>query len=174
MVSKNDIDKNISINQLDKNEIAKELMSKQLKKISQTKKLQFSDIKRICKHITTSIFDESICSIWDGYVTNMNNKNKGTYINFYFRGKKVALHRLLYTNFIEELNADEYLKYTCENCGKCCNIQHLKKFKYQRNNGNENNIKVSENTRLKKKYIKIITIETVSDNDLKKLTLTFD
>ena len=89
------------------------------------------DQKRICKYICSSIFDENVCCIWDGYVTNINNKSKGTYVNFFFGGRKVALHRLLYTNFVEELHDNEYLKFSCENKGRCCNIHHLKKFKYQ-------------------------------------------
>ena len=108
----------------------KELLNKQLKDIPSSKKLQFSDVKRICKYIYSSIFDEDNCCIWDGYVTNINNKSKGTYVNFFFGGRKVALHRLLYTNFVEELHDNEYLKFSCENKGRCCNIHHLKKFKY--------------------------------------------
>lgn len=43
---------------------------------------------------------------------------------------KAALHRLLYSNFVDHLSEDEYLKFTCDNKGKCCNIYHMKKFKY--------------------------------------------
>jgi len=116
---------------VEKSALLQELLNKQLKNIPSSKKLQFSDIKRICKYISTSIFDEDNCCNWDGYITNINNKSKGTYVNFFFSGRKVALHRLLYTNFIEELKENEYLKFSCENKGKCCNIHHLKKFKYQ-------------------------------------------
>ena len=44
------------------------------------------------------------------------------------KNKKIALHRLLYCNFIEPLNDNEYLKFTCNNKGKCCSLKHLKKF----------------------------------------------
>lgn len=63
-------------------------------------------------------------------MTNKNNKKKGSYVNFYFNKKKVALHRLLYLNYVDELDSQEYLKFTCNNPGKCCNINHLSKFKY--------------------------------------------
>ena len=89
---------------MDKDDILKELLSKQLKNVSSSKKLQFSDVKRICKYIDNSIFNENKCCLWDGYVTNMNNTCKGTYINFFFRKKKVALHRLLYVNFVGSLS----------------------------------------------------------------------
>ncbi len=106
--------------------VLRELLSKQLKNIDLDKKLQFGDIKRISKYLKESIFSDK-CSIWGGYITNVNKDNKGTYINFYFKEKKVALHRLLYLNFIGELNDNEYLKFSCPNKGKCCNIHHFSK-----------------------------------------------
>ena len=122
--------KKISTRAIENNELLKELLSKQLKTIPYQKK-----------------FDTIKCSKWIGYITNGNcENNKGTYINFYFRKKKAALHRLLYSNFIGELSDDEYLKFGCENKGTCCNIHHFKKFKYMQknkviidNNNNENN-----------------------------------
>jgi len=107
-----------------------ELLTKQLLNVPNDKKLQFNDLRRMCKYINKSIFDENICSIWNGYLTNMNNISKGVYINFYYKGKKAALHRLIYSNFIDTLAEDEYIKFTCDNKGKCCNIHHMKKFKY--------------------------------------------
>lgn len=117
---------------VDKNELLRESLSKQLKNINPSKKLQYSDLKRICKYIDKSMFDENKCCLWTGYVTNVNNSTKGTYINFFYKKKKVALHRLLYINFIGPLSNNEYLKFTCESKGVCCNIHHLKKFKYQK------------------------------------------
>lgn len=111
-------------------EILNELLNKQLRKIPNEKKLRYSDMKRMCKYINDNIFDENKCVIWDGYITNTNKSDRGLYINFYFKGKKTALHRLLYYNFIGDLEDDEYLKFTCENKGKCCNVHHLQKFKY--------------------------------------------
>jgi hypothetical protein len=122
---------NINKNIEDKNKIFKELIAKQIK-VKNINKLSVQDIKRISKNIITSIFNLNECSIWDGYITNLNVKNRGTYINFYFKKKKVALHRLLYNNYVSVLNKDEYIKYTCENKGKCCNINHMKKYKYNK------------------------------------------
>ena len=104
---------------------------RQLEDIPQTQKLRGSDIQRIVQHTPTSIFDLEECSIWSGYITNLNNKKKGTYINFYFKDKKkVALHRLLYANFVGELNDADYIKYSCQNKGQCCNVNHMVRFKY--------------------------------------------
>lgn len=146
--------------------IFRELVDKQIKNIPTNKKLQLRDIKRISQRLTSSIFDENKCTLWSGYITNTNNTSKGMYVNFYFRKKKVALHRLLYSNFIGELHDDEYLKFNCENRGKCCNIHHMNKFKYT-NNDEENidqdikeyndvNIEENNNKQVKQKQTKHI------------------
>ena len=113
-----------------KKELLVTLLEKQRKDVPITKKLRYNDMKRLCKYIDSNIFDENVCTLWNGYITNVENVNKGVYINFYFKGKKIALHRLLYINFVSDLADDEYLKYSCENKGKCCNVTHLQKFKY--------------------------------------------
>ena len=107
------------------------LHSRQRKDLPIDKRLKFSDLRRICKNISKNIFHPTECCLWEGYVTNLKNDAKGTYVNFYFRKKKVALHRLLYLNFVDSLGEDEYLKFGCENKGLCCNVLHLKKFKYR-------------------------------------------
>lgn len=113
------------------NNLLKELVKKQLKNVPPKWKLELSDIKRISKYIDTSIFDPTQCSIWNGYITNNNNNsNKGSYVNFYFKNKKIALHRLLYSNYVTPLTDNEYLKYKCNNKGKCCNINHYEKYTY--------------------------------------------
>jgi hypothetical protein len=113
-----------------RNDLITELISCQRNNICSEKKFKHSDIKRITKYINGSIFNEHDCTLWNGYITNKNNSKKGSYVNFYFNGKKTALHRLLYINFVGDLSEQEYLKFTCNNCGKCCNIHHLSKFKY--------------------------------------------
>jgi len=102
-----------------------ELIKKQRNDCKETKKLNLSDMKRISKNLQYSIFDCSSCSLWNGYVTNKSQKSKTSYINFYFRHKKVALHRLLYENYVSSIPDNQYLKYTCENKGVCCNINHM-------------------------------------------------
>ena len=57
----------------------------QRKNVPEDKKLYLHDIKRVCKNIKHSIFDDTNCCLWGGYITNLNKANKGTYINFYFR-----------------------------------------------------------------------------------------
>lgn len=140
-------------------ELFNDLLRKQIKNIPNDKKLKYNDLKRLCKYISSSIFDENICSIWNGYITNINNIEKGIYINFYFKGKKMALHRLLYINFIGTLRDDEYLKFTCENKGKCCNIHHLKKFQYIKKNLNNKTINQINNEQIS------ITNSNIKAND---------
>ncbi len=137
------------------NDFLKELLINQIKNIDSNKKLNYGDIKRISKFLTSSIFSENTCSIWNGYVTNEKNQSKGTYINFYYNKKKIALHRLLYINYIGEISNKEYIRFVCDNKGKCCNINHMKKYSYNRNfikinntnnNTNPNNINISFTT----------------------------
>jgi hypothetical protein len=151
------------------NEIFKELIREQLSDVPTQWKLNINDMKRICKYIDTSIFDKKICCIWNGYITNMNNSNKGTYVNFYFRNKKVALHRLLYSNFVAPLDSSEYLKFNCDNKGICCNINHYEKYKYSKNNSI---VKKKSEHKEPKKEIKEITI--VGSDDPEKLIIDFD
>jgi hypothetical protein len=96
------------------------LKSKQLNNISENKKLKENDLMRIIKYTDNCLFGNE-CSLWKGYITN----NKSTYVNFYFNGNKIALHRLLYLNFIGNLYDNIYLSYKCNNDGICCNINHL-------------------------------------------------
>jgi hypothetical protein len=117
------------------NAIFEELIAKQLTTVPLEMKLSVSDMKRICKYIKTSIFGTDCC-FWYGYVTNANT-NKGIYVNFYFKSKKVALHRLLYSNFVAPLTENEYLKINCPNrngSGVCCNVNHYEKYRYVHTN----------------------------------------
>ncbi len=143
----------VIVSDLKSNDYLKELLINQLKNINSNKKLNYGDIKRISKFLTNSIFHDTNCSLWNGYVTNEKNHTKGTYINFYFNKKKIALHRLLYINYIGEISNKEYIRFTCDNKGKCCNINHMKKYNYNRNftkinnnNNINNNINISYTT----------------------------
>lgn len=144
------------------NQILKELIRNQRSNVDEDKKLYLQDIQRICKNVSSSPFHKTDCCLWEGYITNLNKVNKGTYINFYFRHKKVALHRLMYANYVGEISNNDYLKYTCKNKGLCCNIHHLEKFKYNKAN--------VEKTVIKKKKVglKIIKKNNNIDNENNK------
>ena len=96
------------------------LKSKQLNNLPENKKLKENDFKRIIKYTDNCLFGNE-CSLWKGYITN----NKSKYVNFYFNGSKIALHRLLYLNFIEHIHDNVYLSHKCKNEGVCCNINHI-------------------------------------------------
>ena len=117
---------------MSKSSIIAELFNNQLKQMNPKFKLQYSDLQRIAKYINSSLFDKHKCCVWTGYITNKDNDAKGTYINFYFKKKKMALHRLLYLNFVGELDDTEYLKFNCEHRGECCNVNHMMKNFYNR------------------------------------------
>ena len=154
----------ITNDKLDRNVLLSELIDNQVKGIPVNKKLSYSDIKRITKYISKSIFDENNCCIWEGYITNSkpDKSYKGAYINFYFKKRKVALHRLLYSNFKESIDDTDYLKYTCSNKGKCCNINHMVKFIY---NSTEKNELVIEKDDKKKEDLKKKEEENVDSDD---------
>ena len=119
--------------------ILSELINNQRKNISKDKKLLFNDIKRLSKYFNRSIFinsnilslDETNelntiinndCVLWLGNISNNN------YINFYLNKKKNSLHRILYYNYINDIDDSEYIKFNCPNKGKCCNIYHFYKI----------------------------------------------
>ena len=122
--------KGLRISKLERAEILTEMTQKQIKEIPNNKKLNYRDIKRLSDYIDQSIFKKGDCCLWKGYVTNSNVTGKVQYINFYFKGRKTALHRILYCNFVSPLGDNEYLKFTCNNRGKCCNLDHMKKHVY--------------------------------------------
>lgn len=101
------------------------MIKNQRKNINVDNKLYLKDMQRISQNINSSIFEDK-CSIWQGK-KNQKVNNKGYYINFFFNKKKMSLHRILYINYIGELNKNEYLKFTCPNNGICCNINHYSK-----------------------------------------------
>ena len=78
-----------------------------------------------------------------GAVVMIKNDDKSSYINFYYNGKKFALHRLLYINYIGELNDSEYIKFNCSNKGKCCNINHF--YKILKSDNEEKKIETPKN-----------------------------
>ena len=121
-----------------------ELIKNQRKNLILERKLKLSDLKRISSYLSISIFEKK-CTIWNGYITEF--KNNSYYINFYFNGKKHALHRLLYYNFIDDIEDSEYLKYNCINKGKCCCIFHFTKINYiEKHNNFSEKFDISENT----------------------------
>jgi hypothetical protein len=133
-----------------------ELIQNQQKNIID-KKLMYSDLRRISKYLTKSIFSNE-CSLWNGYITTIKNDEKNCYINFYFNGKKFALHRLLYINYIGELNDSEYIKFNCQNKGKCCNINHFYKI-LKNDNEEKKNESLKNEISIEKKDSKDIIVD---------------
>ena len=131
------------------NNILIELLENQKKNLPYDKKLLYNDLKRISKKLSFSIFNDE-CSLWNGYIIY----SKNIYINFYFNKKKYSLNRLLYINYIDDLDDSEYIKYSCNNKGICCNINHMYKINnnllfnkkiYTNNKNNNNDIIVNFN-----------------------------
>jgi len=150
---------------VNKNIILSQLKDMQIKQMKKSKKLQYNDLRRIVKYIENPIFGDECC-IWKGYITNSKpDKNyKGAYVNFYFKNKKVALHRLLYLNFKGSIDENEYLKYTCDNKGKCCNVNHMVKFPYSTKKKFVNKKELSDKSTEIKKIKKTQDVKELNDD----------
>jgi|SaaInlV_150m_DNA_4_1039716.scaffolds.fasta_scaffold12358_3 hypothetical protein len=107
-----------------KKKLLTELCLKQRKHNNDKYHLEINDLTRFLKYVNVSIFNSDECILWSGYLTKCNS-NKSCYVNYYLNGRKLALHRILYINFIGDLEEKQYLKYSCDNPGQCCNIQHF-------------------------------------------------
>jgi len=105
-----------------------EMIQNQRKDLPINKKLVYNDLRRISKYLNNSIFNSDDCCLWNGYISPIKNDDKNYYINFYFNGKRHSLQRLLYYNFVGDINNSEYIKYYCTNKSKCCNIKHFYKI----------------------------------------------
>lgn len=160
---------------VDKHKLVRELVSMQLQNVAPHRRLLHKDLRRIAKYINCSIASEDECCIWNGYVTN-TKKSRGSYINFYFRDKKVAFHRLIYENFKGPIDKNHYIKFTCEKddtVGTCCNINHMIKYKYNTKycgECEESQHETNETNDIEKKPKKNQQVDTLVD----KITLSFD
>jgi len=169
---------------ISKNKILVELINNQLDDIENKKKLDVKSLQRISRNIEGSLFGNE-CIIWQGYITYIESTNVH-YVNFFFNGKKHALHRLLYLNFIGDVKSNEYLKYSCPNKGKCCNINHIykinskkktldlkkKKISESLKNDSEDNLKeVKKSIDNKKSKKKSSNLDVVNNGD--KLIIIF-
>ena len=120
------------------NTIYKDMIEKQLPNI-QENKLTNSDILRISNKLNENIFTDN-CVIYNGTYYRRNNKY---YIPFYYKYKKISLTRILFINYVEEINSNFYIKYTCNNKGLCCCLSHMKLSK--KNNLSNNYLNISNN-----------------------------
>jgi len=82
-------------------------------------KLDFHDIKRLDTYIKGNIFVGDKCCLYTGEI-------KKKYSTISYNGKKVSVLRLLYHNYIDDINHEDNLEYLCDNPGICCNLRHFK------------------------------------------------
>jgi len=175
----------LSTSTLSKNQILINMLQAQRKDLSFKIKLDMDDINRIIYNINTSPLSDTECCIWTGYITS-NEKSKTKYINFYFKHHKIALHRLLYINYIGDLDNNSYLKFTCKNKGICCNVKHIEKSN-NKQVANEILIKnndvqtIKENSGEKKdistnNFIQVIKLSSTNNDEKKsrKFIVVFD
>lgn len=82
-------------------------------------KLNFEDMKRIDRTIYGDITNSKGCCLYNG--TIVGNK----YSTFSFNGKKTSLIRMLYHNFINDIDPNKRVEWSCKNKGLCCNLSHF-------------------------------------------------
>lgn len=116
-------------------------------KVGNYDKLSFQDIKRLDTYIHGNIFQSKHCCLYSGEI-----KNK--YSTISFNRKKVSVLRLLYHNYVNDIELNDKLEYTCENAGVCCNLNHFK----VKNKEHKINIK--------KSYVKQYEIKPFEDPNL--------
>ncbi len=115
------------------------LINLQRNNIKMDKLLSEKDLRRVFNRTGGITNNTNECILWKGYITH----NKIDYINFYFNGKKCALHRILYINFKGNLNDNDYLEFICAdklNKGRCCNINHIVKKRHYKKSVSNNNL----------------------------------
>lgn len=110
-----------------KDHIYEELCELQCQDCEDRFKFQKKHLKRLTKYIDSSIVGDECC-MWTGYICN-TKKNRIPHINFNINNKKYNLHRLIGYNFLG-MKSNQYIKYTCENKGRCLNINHYQLFDY--------------------------------------------
>lgn len=82
-------------------------------------RITFKQLRRIDLNLRGNIFGTD-CVLW----ANEADKHK-KYIGITFNGKKVSLLRLLYLNYIDDIDQKDFIYYLCENRGKCCCLNHF-------------------------------------------------
>lgn len=107
-----------------KNKLMIKLCKFQRKGLSNEIKLNPKDHMRIIKFITDYKLFSNKCILWSGY----KYKRFKYCITFYLNGKKRNIVRILFINYIDNLNNDEILRNTC-NTERCVNPFHYKKEK---------------------------------------------
>ena len=82
-------------------------------------KLTFKDLKRLDLYMPANIFLSEKCILYTG-------ERKNDYITISYITKKISVLRMLYHNYIGDIESKDRLVYLCENSGVCCNINHVK------------------------------------------------
>lgn len=107
-----------------------ELVRNQLQDVDPARKLSLCDIERLAKFSDgKSYFDPLKCTPFQGYVNH--NRPRDVCIVFFHKRRKVALHRLLFENYVGPLNYFQYVRHTCGNRYSCVNVLHLKRIDYR-------------------------------------------
>jgi hypothetical protein len=93
-------------------------ITKQKDNVHKQYKLYPMDMTRLSKKITGSPFDLSGCVLW--------NAKKVKAKHFRINGEQREANRILYSNYVEPLQDNEYVRMSCGN-DMCVTLSHMKK-----------------------------------------------
>lgn len=90
---------------------------KDIIKIGNYDKLDFYEIKRLDKYSKGDLFSDE-CVLYTGVARQQTPI-------FSFKGRKVSLYRLIYHNYIGNIDNEIHIGLKCPNRGKCICIKHI-------------------------------------------------
>jgi hypothetical protein len=89
-----------------------------------SRKLAYNDIIRIESNIGDGdIFNnDNNCILWKNNFSDVNGRKK---IFYHLHKRKHLLQKILYYNYVNEIDSKQRIKYKCDNEGLCCTISHI-------------------------------------------------
>lgn len=114
--------------------IATELLRHQLPQVVPIRyKMDETDMYRLARKLSGNPFHPVTCVYWNGRYANnkASRRHKGIHIKFFLNQTKFQLHRVMYANYVGEIDRNHYLKCKCCNpSGVCFNVNHYELVEY--------------------------------------------
>ena len=101
---------------------------KNIKDIGLYGELSFDDMKRLDLAIDGDPTSSNDCCLYNGPIINKQ------YCSLSYKGTKCSIIRLIYHNFVKDVEQHHRIFHTCKNKGICCNYKHLYVKEFNFNN----------------------------------------
>lgn len=96
------------------------MMDFQRDDLDMSRRMGYKDILRLTKYIDDKFLSQYCCL----YTCSESSQKQ---MSFYFNGKRVGLLRLLFYNYIGDIDDNFYIRSSCKT-KYCCNPSHISKF----------------------------------------------